>query len=226
MNQHIIVCGCPRSGTSLMLYSLMTLDGAAVHPDEHHFKPNVNYHLPKDAWWSASKHPYDQGRLFGLLRHFKHLKAIVMLRDGRDVCVSEHPEKPERYMVMPTRWTGMANHLRMSGIGFNPRVLTIRYEELVEDYHRTMRSVAEFIGTNVERSWRDVMQELDRDKKTVKAMHSVRPIDTNSVGVWKKPEHRERMKELSAYPEFNEELVKWGYAKTSDWLTSLESVVG
>jgi hypothetical protein len=204
----------------------MTLDGVAVHPDEHRFKPNVNYHLPKDAWWSASKHPYDQGRLPGLFDERPGLRAIVMIRDGRDVCSSVHPEKPGRYLVTPYRWTGHANHLRTSGLMKDPRVMVVKYEDLTRNYHRVMRSIAQFIGTRVGATWDDVARTLDPDKKTVKAMHSIRPIDTHSVARWRRPEHRERMKELFVYPEFTDELLMFGYETDKDWLTSLEPVVG
>ena len=200
-----------------MLHSMKMLADTQVL--EHEQKFNADVHLPSEAR-TVTKHPTDYGRIYSIFKKRKDVRAIVMIRDGRDVCVSKHPEKPDAYLVPASRWTGYANHLRRYRYLHPDRIMPVEYSRFTFDHEGIMEQVARFVGTTVERKWKDVMPTLDPAVKTVNAMCGVRPVTTDRVGVWKKPEHAERVAELYKYPEFNAELLGWGYVKTIDWLVA------
>lgn len=224
MNQHIIVCGCPRSGTSLMLHSLSMLRGGYVHPKEARFHHTAVMGRP-EMQWIATKRPADYEIIQRILDSHEHAKAIVMVRDGRDVCTSRHPDNPN-YLVKPGKWAWYVHTLTEWHQHYPKRMLVVKYEGLVKYHTGVMQMVADFVGTQVEKTWAEVCEVLDPEAKTVRAMHGARPIDTESIGRWKQPEHRERLKEFLEIPEFTDELLAWGYETQRDWLTSLGSVVG
>lgn len=225
MKRHIIVCGCPRSGTSLMQHSLRMLKGGYVHGGEARFHHGAAKNHP-EADWIATKRPGDYEIIQRILDAHEHTKAIVMIRDGRDVCTSKHPDNPN-YLVKPGKWAWYVHTLTEWYQHYPPkRMLVVKYEGLVKYHTGVMQMVADFVGTQMEKTWLEVCADLDPEAKTVRAMHGVRPIDVEGIGRWKKPEHVERLHELVQVPEFTDELLAWGYETDKDWLTSHEAVVG
>jgi hypothetical protein len=79
-----------------------------------------------------------------LEQYGKRVRILNVIRDGRDV-VSENEKKVmARYAVDGDVWV----HDVRAGMKFenHPQVLTIRYEDLIQDYERTINRICDFIG--------------------------------------------------------------------------------
>jgi hypothetical protein len=153
----VIVASYPRSGSTWVRFLLANLllapDGPPV--DFHSLGELVpDLHLPEH--WPAvrSAHPPRLLKTHDLpARRFR--RAIYVLRDGRDVAVSHYLYLRhlrrfdgsflaflESRKLGPARWARHAMRwLRPSG---RRRLLTVRYEDLVDEPARELRRMAEF----------------------------------------------------------------------------------
>jgi hypothetical protein len=79
-----------------------------------------------------------------ILEHYEDdVRILHMVRDGRDVVMSRHPLGPTRPWVSPERWVvDVRDGLRVDA---DPRVLPVKYEDLVGSYLPTMRRICEHI---------------------------------------------------------------------------------
>jgi len=73
-----------------------------------------------------------------------NVRIINVVRDGRDVIVESNKKVLAKHDVSPERW--VYNVQAGIKVETHPQVLTVRYEELVRDYEKTMRGICEFIG--------------------------------------------------------------------------------
>jgi hypothetical protein len=115
-----------------------------------------------------------------IIRRFRgRVKCICLVRDGRDAVLSG--QDAGLTWFTPGRWVqAAAAALRWS---CNPRVLIVRYEDLVNEFDSTMRRVCEFIGEPLHP---DV---LDWYRHTPIRIHSawrqgIVPLHQRSVGRW------------------------------------------
>ncbi|MGH7505241.1 MAG: sulfotransferase domain-containing protein, partial [Longimicrobiales bacterium] len=96
--KQIIICGPPRSGTSL-LYNMM----ATALPEfgRSPFETSAHEHIMKTQHY-VSKRPLDILELHALPRRnvfAKELHVVVVVRDPRDVVTSIHPNVPHDYFI-------------------------------------------------------------------------------------------------------------------------------
>jgi hypothetical protein len=204
-NTPIIIGGCARSGTTLLLEILGNHPNIFSIPIETHvfcptgYSENPNTNIPFNInklnkiitkyptnyfckrW--CEKTPKNIIFLKQILKHFnKKVKIINIIRDGRDVVLSIHPNSPLIYWVDPKRWV----EDNYEGLKFkkDPNVLTIKYEDLILDYNKTIKQICNFINENP-KPLLDLNIKLKKD----------------SIGKWKKIEYNRRINELLNYPQ-------------------------
>lgn len=162
----IILGGCGRSGTTLLLSIL------AAHPNIHGINRetgiftspklnrrkkfitqlNISADLFKDRQKKAvrfmEKTPRNINNIEGIFKYFNNnVKIIHIVRDGRNVITSKHPTCKNKFWVSVERWINdVSNGLNHSN---NPNVYLLKYEDLVNDFSKTIKSVLAFIEEDV-----------------------------------------------------------------------------
>ncbi len=228
----ILVGGCARSGTTLLLSIL------GAHPNIHaipyesasfayHRKYNprlthllntaaISQLLSKqevkpgaDRW--CEKSPRNIRHIGRILQEFgTHVRFIHIVRDGRDVVTSVHQDQPEEYWVAPQRWVDEVS----TGLEFqdHPQVLTVKYEDIIGDFKNSVTHILKFLDLEFH------PQLLEFEKNTTVKKHrawknGVQPIYTASVRRWEKPEFKERIQQFYNVEAPLGLLEKLGYEK-------------
>lgn len=224
----IFIVGCGRSGTTLLLSILGAHPHIFAIPDE----------TTAFAHWNSKNQPKRLDRLYREFlfnkipasanrwcektpNHVRHIDRIMhlfngevqfihLIRDGRDVMLSRHPDSPKDYWITPERWVQDVKE----GLQFrdHPNVLTVFYENLVQHYPATIESICDFIGetcTEEMYHWLENTNVVENRawEKGVENLH------TQSVGKWRKPENRKKVKSIMENPEIERLLTDLGYEK-------------
>jgi hypothetical protein len=117
------------------------------------------------------------------LRANPDVKILWMLRDPRDVLTSTHPDQPGKFYVTPER---LIQSFQLYGqFKDEAQVLTIRYEELVTNPDAVQNRIAQSLNLVASRKFAEAHKFFPRFHENVRAMHSIRPIDANSVQKWR-----------------------------------------
>lgn len=216
----IIIGGCGRSGTTLLLSILAAHPDIFAIPHESvalvHWEPDVSRegetnkplrparldrlyrHLlvkrvPRSNRLWCEKTPRNVRCIKNILAYWEAAFFIHIIRDPRDVLTSRHRNDPEKYWVSPDRWVRDVN----KGLEFrdHPRVYTIRYEDLVQNFEPTIRKLCAFIGVDCGTEILDWHAHT-----TVRRNNSwkgkVAKLHANSVRKWELPEYETRMAEI------------------------------
>lgn len=226
----ILICGCGRSGTSLLLAIL------DAHPSIH----GINYETNIFVWRRFFRNHKVNGlvhrlRIFNQLvkadikstarrwcektpRNVEYLplileelnervKIIHIIRDGRDVCTSYHPTT-EGYHVPVERWVNnVADGLKFKD---HPNLLTVRYESLVLDFEKTIKEVLDFLGESYSEAIK-TFHKVTQIESHSAWFDGVKPLNGTSVGKWLKDEHSLRLKEIYSNPDAVQLLNDLGY---------------
>lgn len=228
----LIIGGCARSGTTLLQSALSAHPAICVIPFETQAFCNSWYYgnavtprvfklssvaayfstcgIPPGTRYWCEKTPRNIQVFADLLAAFgKRIRLLQIVRDGRDVICSCHPDEPQRFWVSSERWiedvtTGLAylNH---------PQVMTLRYEDLVSSFKEVMRSVYEFLEINSKGVCFDYPNgaTLQRSNAWV---GPARPVRDDSVGRWRQASFQNRVQELVSRSDARELLEVHGYA--------------
>jgi hypothetical protein len=168
----IVIGGCARSGTTLLLSILSShskifalkketgLLASALEAHERNGRPLdldrfarrlAKQVVPASCHRWCEKTPRNVRAFGGLLDAFgADIRLIHVVRDGRDVVTSIHPRHKKQLFVSKERWVEDVG----AGLAFadHPQVLTVRYEDLTRDYPNTISDVCAFLGEEVEES--------------------------------------------------------------------------
>lgn len=205
-----------RTGTTLMVEAMracFAIDG--FHAREERLPARmsgVSVHL--------SKAPGDLHRIGARLVLDPRLYVLCMVRDPRDVIVSEIWSRPACYFVdlaRPRR--GFERVRRYTG---HERFIVIRYEDLVRD-PSGVQGVLEQRMPFLEKTadFRDFHRVASGvSERNAKDMHGLRRIDSSSVGRWR--EHLPRVAEQRG--GLTDLLVGLGYERDDSWERILEGV--
>jgi hypothetical protein len=150
-----------------------------------------------------------------LLRAHPDVKVLWMLRDPRDVLSSMHPDQPGKFYVTPADWIqGLQLYNQFKD---EPQVLTVRYEELVTNPDAIQARIAQSFNLVPSRSFVEAHKFFPRFFENVRAMHSIRPIDANSVQKWKNnPQIQQFLEQVFAsHPEIVSMSRELGYEITA-----------
>jgi hypothetical protein len=216
----IVIGGCARSGTTLLLSVLschpnvyaIPVETQALCPTAYDAEPRsdasfdvaaIQRHLNGgnvviDCQYWCEKTPRNVMFFSRILKCFgAKLRILHVVRDGRDVVCSVHPSAPDRYWVEPKRWVKeVETGLVLDG---HPQVMTVRYEDLVLCYHETVQAILGFLSLQH-------VPEMDDYPMNAKVVSDnawfepARAISAGSVGRWRNPMQRERVDCLLAEP--------------------------
>ncbi|MCF7804635.1 MAG: sulfotransferase [Candidatus Marinimicrobia bacterium] len=226
----ILVGGCARSGTTLLISILSAHPSIFTFPKElmafikwnnresenpaprridrlHRQVIITNFPEEAKRWCEKSA---QNCRHFGqILNYFnEQVKLIHIVRDGRDVITSRHPDKPDNFWVEPERWV----YDVQSGLEFvdHPNLVTVKYEDIVQNYDDTVRNLFDFLGEEYHENLQEYHKHADI-KKARGWFHPVKEVHGNSIGRWQKEEYRERYELAREIPGFLETLERAGY---------------
>ncbi|MDP2684843.1 MAG: sulfotransferase [bacterium] len=216
----IIIGGCARSGTTLLLSILsahpnifgIPFETRAFCSNAYDINPKLShstnlekiYHyfltqdIPNNSRW-CEKTPKNILFVKEILRYFQNnVRIFNIVRDGRDVILSRHPENPKLLWVPQERWI---NDVR-AGLEFEniPQVMTLRYEDLVIDFDRTIKKIFEFINEDCGPDMSN-WYKYTKIKEHEAWFEGVQPVSTKSIGKWKKFRHRKIIREFMKKPE-------------------------
>ncbi|MCI0698683.1 sulfotransferase [candidate division KSB1 bacterium] len=233
----VVIGGCGRSGTTLLLSILschpkifaIDIETVALCPDGYgadglynqspdltvpfRFEKIYQYFLERDIPASCErwceKTPRNVLYFERILRHFgERVRIIHIVRDGRDVITSIHPGHETKFWVTPHRWVmdvaagrRMENHLQ---------ILTIRYEDLVQQYEATVQRICEFIGEEFDTAFLSYPHSA-RIKESGAWFNPAQAANDKSIGRWKDPKYKEVIDALLQEPMAGELLRHYGY---------------
>jgi hypothetical protein len=225
----VLLGGCARSGTTLLLSILSSHEDIFACPEEtgafaalkkkdgelhlsrvdRLYRCILTHRIPAVAKRWCEKTPINIRRIPQLDRYFEgNFRLIQIVRDGRDVILSRHPTKTNEYRVSPERWVSDVS----IGLKFSdhPNVHTIRYEDLINHYDETIKGICSFLNIPLtERilNWHDHA----RVRSSTALFTEIEKLSNQSIGKWEKKEHAERVRELTSIPSAMELLEKYGY---------------
>jgi hypothetical protein len=226
----ILIGGCARSGTTLLLSILSSHPGIFVVPFEtkcfsargrivpdpeapfrigRFYRLLLSCEIPRSAhrWCEKStKNVLTFGRI---IDHFQgRVRLIHLVRDGRDVVTSRHPIDPSRFWVPPQRWI----HDVSAGSVWEDHqaVLTVRYEDLVTDLDAQLSRLGDFLGEDFSTA-SETWHERATLRHSKNWFHDLLLPHSESIGRWQDPVHRTVVDELMAMPEAIRLLDRYGY---------------
>ncbi len=235
----IVIGGCGRSGTTLLLSILschpkifaIDIETVALCPDGYgadglyNRTPNldvpfrlekiyqylIDHEIPESCTRWCEKTPRNVLYFGRILQHFgKRVRLIHIVRDGRDVVTSLHPGHVSRFWVTPHRWAmDVAAGHRLEN---HPQILTIRYEDLVRQYEMTMRRICEFIDEEFDVAFLSY-PNFARIKESGAWFNPAQAANDKSIGRWKDPKYKEVIEALLQEPMASELLWHYGYVK-------------
>lgn len=230
---HILILGTPRGGTSLLFNMIVAGYPQLRHADgEAPATEDMKADVPR-----VSKRPADSSRFHEIMEAAramgKTLKPIVVIRDPRDVVVSQNVDStrydihPDGYFDKRGSWQpilgywplylGMQEWMGAEGI----RVLSVHYEDLVQDTETVQAFIEDFIGFQSDILFRN-FHEVPHAPMT--AGHRAKPLLSRWIGRWREPRHRERIVEVfGGCPGILQAVTDLGYEKDDDWLVRLKS---
>lgn len=208
----------PRTGTTLMAESMVACFAIDAF-DEHEAQV---FNLRRNCAVYLSKFPGLGDLLRRRLRFDPHFHVILMLRDPRDVVTSRHGTDMTRYWTTLRLWKGYFANAKP--ILDHPRVIRVRYEDLVTEPHEVQAEIARRLPFLRQTG---AFTEFDRraapSSKAVKALGGVRAISADSVGKWRR--HLPRLAgQLSRHGPITGELIELGYEQDDAWLAALDGI--
>lgn len=242
--KQIIICGYPRSGTSL-LYNMMTATLQDFQFDT--FENSCTRYINRCGNY-ISKVPLDVFQI----RHLpgknvlkKKLYVVILLRDPRDIITSRHPRLPGSYFI------GYESCYRIDGPnGYDPQLVNpgiqaiyqeieslrslpgielvfVKYEDLVEkpDF------IQHFLGQCLQvtfngqfSSFHEAGDSLAYQYQGCRApldpslVRENRPVDPSRIGKWRTTEHKERVQtQFSGHSELFDIVRRYGYESDDSW---------
>jgi len=225
----IIIGGCARSGTTLLLSILSAspevlgiygetcvfCSRAKTSDSVEPFPLNALYSRLLDETLKCGhrrwieKTPRNILFFDRILDYFGEIKLIQIVRDGRDVILSRHPANPDKYWVSPNRWINDV----AAGVKYlnDERIYTLRYEDLILDYESTMADLVKYLDLPLDNYLQNWHQFAEMRSSGAWFSQEVRDLDSCSIGKWKEAEDQELLEQFLRNDKAVELLTTYGY---------------
>ncbi|MBS1270886.1 MAG: hypothetical protein MAGBODY4_00013 [Candidatus Marinimicrobia bacterium] len=226
----ILVGGCARSGTTLLISVLSAHPAIYTFPKElcvftkwrddgnGNIKPKridrlnrkaIITRFPNEATRWCEKSAQNVRHFDKILDYYgEQVKLIHIVRDGRDVITSRHPNDPKKFWVKPSRWASDVSQ----GLEYkdHPKVYTIHYEDIVNNYDESVQNLFDFLSEEFHENLREYHKHADI-REAPGWFHEVKAVHNKSIGRWQKVEYQDRYQEAQETPGFMETLERAGY---------------
>ena len=214
----------PRSGTTLLtelMFACFDIDAACAHESSVFKRPIQEFQI------YCSKDPNDLSSVHWALRLDPTLWVICLIRDPRDVIVSMHAANPKKYCTNLGVWKhGFSSSRRLRE---HPRVLTLRYEDLVRNPLETQRTIQnQLCFLEPLSSFADFERIALPTPEAGRAMNGLRPIAQDRIGTWRLNKNR-LVAQIAKHGSIGSILQEVGYEMDDSWkaeLTGIRAVNG
>jgi hypothetical protein len=220
LEAHVVICGYPRSGTTLLQAMLEASAADALAfgrergglgvarytwPGRYRFLLSKK---PNDIFWVDEIRDYYRGRQ-------TRIRFVLSLRDPRAVLTSIFVDKPG-YCVPPEKWRAVYEHIEHQRR--HEDVMLVEYRDLVERPTDVQARLTTFTGCEIRQRFDDFHASVPKGFDT-RALNGVRPLDRTSLDKWRSPRHRARLQQvLRELPELPERLIELGYESDTEWV--------
>lgn len=184
MFNKLLICGCARSGNSLMLHLMgsgfrnikMVYDGPGgeVVPTDNDIENKKTV--------VVGKFPKKLGKIQKFID--KNFGIIFMIRHPYDVLTSKHHLKPDKYWVQPDRWISSAQDILKYKDHNN--CLLVKYELLISKPEIVQKKISDKFQLLVKTKFQECPNSFDQeDKVNMLNMNGFRSLDPSRIGNWK-----------------------------------------
>ena len=223
---HVVMCGFPRSGTTLCQLMVQTcVENLRCYRKERRAL-QIARHVTKRDPFLFTKRPKDIFEIEEIRQFYQPLKPdvkfILFTRDPRDVLTSVHRATPDRYFVTPELWKAIYEHWLWAEQF--PDTMTVRYEDLVSQTDEIEQMLADRIGWQVTRPFRKFVAHTPSNFDQT-ALNGLRAVDPSNIQRWRKPKYHSRIRQLleSEMPDLPDLLIDLGYESNHDWVSEYRS---
>lgn len=249
--RQIVVCGAPRSGTTLFYNMLsISLNGFKFDKLERYSRDTIRLYDNH-----VSKVPLEVleiSRIVDRNLYRKEIIVLVVIRDIRDIITSIHPNVPDDYFIgydasyeIVGQYPNYLHTLNLPGVGEIYRAIEllkdcadysvqlVKYEDLIADPHRIQEMLRKRFGFSFRRGFSDVNSfyhqkgiAYDGQRKPLEPtlVKLDRAVTNDFIGRWKQPEHLERIRQqFSSYPGLFRILCDYGYESDDSWFHQIFS---
>lgn len=219
LKTHVVICGFPRSGTTLLQLMLETSAAdAKAFGRERSGLSVARYTWPGRHAVLISKKPDDIFHVDEIRSCYSDRQAdarfVVSVRDPRSVLTSKFATKPGHF-VPAQKWRAVYEHIQY--VRQFQDVILVEYRDLVENPNRVQEQLAAFIGCASRTRFDQFLGAVPEHFDT-RALNGVRPLDPASIDRWRRPEHRDRIRAiLQEIPELPQRLIEMGYESDTAW---------
>lgn len=226
---HIVICGYPRAGTSL-LYSMMstTVRFFQFYPKEIEA---LDAHLQNPLIPKVTKAPMDIKNVFEIQKIIPKVGFIICIRDPRDVLVSKMQggyfkiawdkaiHKSRNGNGVTTGLTTRHMYVRKVLEAKFPNVIICRYEDLVTNPFEMQRFIKTTFSLPIRGCFANFYkQNIPRAFRT--RMRGLRPVSDEHIGNWKNYPERIYEQFKNGY-QLREIVKELGYETDNTWLRGL-----
>lgn len=217
----IIIGGCGRSGTSMLLAILSCHpEIAAIDGETHAFCPTgyakhpimsspfqanilvdilMNADIPASCTRWCEKTPKNILFIPRILDYLgSGARFIHIVRDGRDVVTSRRSVEPDKLHVTPARWIKDVE----AGKSYDDhsQVHVIKYEDLMRNCREVLINLCGFLELEYSEKLMDYPVSVNMIPYRGMKSLQLRPFDTHSIGRWHDPAFKSSVATLMADP--------------------------
>lgn len=220
LQTHVVICGFPRSGTTLLQLMVETsTPGAKTFGNERSGMAVARYTWPGRHPFLISKKPDDIFKVSEIRDYYRdrrtNVRFVLSVRDPRAVLTSVFVAK-QGYCVPADKWRAVYEHIQYQRQF--PDVTVVEYRDLVERPNDVQQQIASFVGCEITRPFDQFHASVPANFDT-RALNGVRPLDRSSLDKWRAPKHRDRIRTLlRELPELPARCIEMGYESDTAWL--------
>lgn len=214
----VLISGCARSGTTLLVNLMQYFDDSLCIMDDEKM-PSLYYNHDEGSTLFVIKkpaHPYTSKQHFNLRKVLDHYKVIWLIRDGRDVITSKN--HLNEYHVPLERW--IYTNYQYQKHSSNKNMLLIRYEDLIKTPEAVMDNIGKFLNKKYSTDFVNFYTIMDANSQMNVGIVP-RPIDSNNFGKWRDKKHNQVFIDLANNKlknMFCNLLIQLKYDSTMNWI--------